>query len=205
MVIDPGRVFGTGAHPTTRLCLELLAELPRGSLVDIGCGSGVIAIGGAKLGFAPGPAVDVDAEAVEVARQNAAANEVDVALSVLDARSGELPETDVAVANIALDAVEAVGGGLRSRLAVTSGYLVSEQPMLAAFRIRERRERDGGRPTCTSAVRVVGRWRPSRFAFSAARSRTPTPRPSGTRSTLTGTSRWRIGPAATSPSSTPAA
>ena len=52
VVIDPGRSFGTGAHPTTRLCLELLAKLPRGSVVDVGCGSGVLAIAAAKLGFA---------------------------------------------------------------------------------------------------------------------------------------------------------
>ena len=63
-------------------------------------------------------------------------------MTVLDARSGELPETDVAVTNIALDAVDALSGGLRSQLVVTSGYLVSEQPMLQGYRIRERRERD---------------------------------------------------------------
>ena len=63
---------------------------------------------------------------------------------MLDARAGGLPETDVAVSNIALDSVEALGGGvLRARHAVTSGYLVSEQPMLDGYRIRERRERDG--------------------------------------------------------------
>jgi ribosomal protein L11 methyltransferase len=143
VVVDPGRAFGTGAHPTTRLCLELLAEMPRGSLVDIGCGSGVIAIAALKLGFAPVTGVDVDPPAVQVARQNAAANRVDLAVQTLDARTGSLPETDVAVANIALDSVEELGGVLRARYAVTSGYLVSEQPMLDGYRIRERRERDG--------------------------------------------------------------
>ena len=53
VVIDPGRAFGTGAHPSTRLCLELLLEEPPGSLLDIGCGSGVISIAAARLGFAP--------------------------------------------------------------------------------------------------------------------------------------------------------
>ena len=143
VVVDPGRAFGTGAHPTTRLCLELLAELPRGSLVDVGCGSGVIAIAAVKLGFAPVTGIDVDPQAVQVARQNAAANGVELAVQTLDARAGGLPETDVAVANIALDSVEALGGVLRARHAVTSGYLVSEQPMLDGYRIRERRERDG--------------------------------------------------------------
>jgi len=143
VVVDPGRAFGTGAHPTTRLCLELLAELPRGSLVDVGCGSGVIAIAAVKLGFAPVTGIDVDAQAVQVAHQNAVANGVDLDLRTRDARAGGLPETDVAVANIALDSVEELGGVLRARHAVTSGYLVSEQPMLDGYRIRERRERDG--------------------------------------------------------------
>ncbi len=141
--LDPGRAFGTGAHPTTRLCLELLAELRRGSLVDVGCGSGVIAIAAAKLGFAPVTAVDVDPQAVQVTRQNAVVNGVELTAVARDARTGGLPETDVAVANIALDSVEELGGVLRARHAVTSGYLVSEQPMLDGYRILERHERDG--------------------------------------------------------------
>jgi ribosomal protein L11 methyltransferase len=75
LVIDPGRAFGTGAHPTTRLSLELLLELePAGSLADLGCGSGVLAIAAAKLGFAPVSAVDSERAAVEATRANAAAN-----------------------------------------------------------------------------------------------------------------------------------
>ena len=60
-MIDPGRAFGTGAHATTRLCLELLLELeaPEGSFVDLGCGSGVLAITAAKLGFGPVLALDI--------------------------------------------------------------------------------------------------------------------------------------------------
>ena len=62
----PVRAFGTGAHPTTRLCLELLQEVEPSSLVDVGCGSGVLSIAAAKLGFAPVAAVDLDEVALEV-------------------------------------------------------------------------------------------------------------------------------------------
>ena len=60
VVIEPGRAFGTGAHPTTRGCIELLSRVGRGSLLDAGCGSGVVAIAAARLGFGPVVAVDVD-------------------------------------------------------------------------------------------------------------------------------------------------
>lgn len=143
VAIDPGRAFGTGAHATTRLCLELLAELPRGALLDVGCGSGVIAIAAAKLGFAPVTAVDLDPQSIVATRANAAANGVELEVRTLDVLHDELPRADVAVANIALDAVEALGGRLRARSVITSGYLASEQPVLAGFRIVERRERDG--------------------------------------------------------------
>lgn len=77
VVIDPGRAFGTGSHPTTRLCLELLLDLdPSGSFADLGCGSGVLAIAAAKLGFGPIAAVDSDRGAVEAAAANARANGV---------------------------------------------------------------------------------------------------------------------------------
>jgi ribosomal protein L11 methyltransferase len=143
VVIDPGRAFGTGAHPTTRLCLELLAELEPGSLLDVGSGSGVLGIAAAKLGYRPVTAIDVDPQAVEATRANSAANGAAVEARVADAVVGVLPETDVAVANITLEAIEQLGPRLRSRRALTSGYLVSEQPVLAGFRIVERRERDG--------------------------------------------------------------
>jgi ribosomal protein L11 methyltransferase len=75
IVIDPGRAFGTGSHPTTRLCLELLLELdPSGSFADLGCGSGVLAIAAAKLGFGPVTAVDSDAAAIEATLANARDN-----------------------------------------------------------------------------------------------------------------------------------
>ncbi len=78
VVVDRGQAFGTGAHATTRLCLELLLDVPRGSLADLGCGSGVLAISAAKLGFAPVIALDVDEVAVAIARENANRNGVEV-------------------------------------------------------------------------------------------------------------------------------
>ncbi len=76
VVIDPGRAFGTGAHATTRLCVDLLLPLERTSLVDLGCGSGVLAIAAAKLGFSPVAAFDSDAAAIEATRANARDNAV---------------------------------------------------------------------------------------------------------------------------------
>ena len=81
VVVDPGRAFGTGAHPTTRACIELLSRLERGSLLDAGCGSGVVSVAAARLGFAPVTAVDLDGVAVDVARETARANGVGVRCS----------------------------------------------------------------------------------------------------------------------------
>ena len=75
LVIDPGQAFGTGAHHTTRLCLELLLELePAGALADWGCGTGVLAIAAARLGWDPVLACDWEAASVEATRENAAVN-----------------------------------------------------------------------------------------------------------------------------------
>ena len=146
IVIDPGRAFGTGAHPTTRLTLELLqtvgASGPR-SLLDVGCGSGVLSIAAARLGFAPVTGIDVDEAAVEATLANARANGVDVAAQRLDALVDELPAADVALANIALDMVELVVPRLRSGTVITSGYLDRDRPEIAGRRHVDRREADG--------------------------------------------------------------
>jgi len=145
VVIDPGRAFGTGAHPTTRLCVELLATTPapRGSLLDVGCGSGVLAIAGARLGFAPIVAVDLDPVAVETTRANAEANRVDVDARLVDRETGLLPETVVAVANVLLRPVEAILARLDARTAITSGYLSGERPLHERWAHVETLELDG--------------------------------------------------------------
>ncbi|HEU5211828.1 MAG TPA: 50S ribosomal protein L11 methyltransferase [Gaiellaceae bacterium] len=142
IVIDPGRAFGTGAHPTTRLAVELLAELEPGSLLDVGCGSGVIAIAAAKLGFVPVRAGDTDAVAIEVTRENARRNGVTLEAAMLDARTDAL-DADIVIANIALDVVEALATHVRCRDLVLSGYLAGDRPAVPGLVHVARRERDG--------------------------------------------------------------
>src|SRR3954451_20920293 len=100
IVIDPGQAFGTGTHPTTALCLELMLDLkPRGSFADLGCGSGVLAIAAAKLGFEPVTACDAERQAIEATRANALANGValpasDTSASAARALVGRIPARD---------------------------------------------------------------------------------------------------------------
>ena len=143
ITIDPGRAFGTGAHPTTRLCLELVSELEPGSLLDVGCGSGVIAIAAAKLGFAPVVGLDRDPHAIEAARANAAANGFELDFRRVDARLDALPNADAAVANISEELVAAVAPRLSCGLLVTSGYFEPHVPRLPGFRAVGRRRLDG--------------------------------------------------------------
>ena len=143
IVVDPGRAFGTGAHATTRLSLELLQSIDPGSLLDIGCGSGVLSIGAAKLGFVPVTGVDLDEAAVEATNANARANSVEVTTYVADALADELPNTDVAVANVALDVVERLAPRLGTKLFVASGYLDKDEPRLDGWEKVDRRAADG--------------------------------------------------------------
>jgi len=143
VVVDPGRAFGTGAHPTTRLCLELLLDLPRGSLLDVGCGSGVLSIAAAKLGFGPVAAIDVDPQAVEATARNADVNGVELGVRLADALADPLPSADTAVVNVALEVDEAVAARLTCGQLVLSGYLASEEPAVPGFRREARREADG--------------------------------------------------------------
>ena len=106
IALDPGAAFGTGSHPTTRLCLQWLeanlrpAVLPaaKPSLLDYGCGSGILAIAGMKLGAGLVVGVDIDTQAIEAAAYNAQQNEVDIAFSTTDQRLDFV--ADITVANI---------------------------------------------------------------------------------------------------------
>jgi len=143
VVIDPGRAFGTGAHPTTRLCIELLARAERGSLLDVGCGSGVLAIAAAGLGFGPIQAVDNDPVAVETTIANAAANGVTLEATLLDGEQDQLPGSDLVVANVLLAPVERILARLHAGAAITSGYLVTDHPRADRWRLTDRVELDG--------------------------------------------------------------
>jgi ribosomal protein L11 methyltransferase len=119
LVIDPGRAFGTGAHPTTRLCLELLLELEQageatGPLTDLGTGSGVLAIAAAKLGWDPVSAFDHEQASIEAAAENAEANGVPVQLQKLNLRKGLPDLAPTVVANLTAPVLKAVAGQLRN-------------------------------------------------------------------------------------------
>jgi ribosomal protein L11 methyltransferase len=113
LVVDPGQAFGTGAHPTTRLCLEFLLELEaageaQGPLTDLGTGSGVLAIAAAKLGWEPVQGYDHEAPALEAAAANAAANGVELELERVNLRE-QLPElAPTVVANMTSPILRAV-------------------------------------------------------------------------------------------------
>lgn len=91
IVLDPGQAFGTGDHPTTRMCLELLEtiELTGRSVLDLGCGSGILAVGAKQLGAFTVVASDIDALAVEVAKENALRNLVELETFVGDGFSDQ--------------------------------------------------------------------------------------------------------------------
>ncbi|KYC29047.1 methylase for 50S ribosomal subunit protein L11 [Sterolibacterium denitrificans] len=139
LLLDPGMAFGTGSHPTTRLCLEWLCGALRGgeSVLDYGCGSGILAIAAARLGAAPVLGVDIDENALAAARDNAAANRVELALR----HSREpLEETfDCVVANILTNPLCVLAPLLAARVApggrlVLSGVLESQsEQVIAAY------------------------------------------------------------------------
>jgi ribosomal protein L11 methyltransferase len=154
IVIDPGQAFGTGSHATTRLCLELLLELAAsgagGGILDVGTGSGVLAIAAAKLGFGPVLALDHDPLSVEAARENAIVNGAQIEVARHDLRVDVLPPLggEIVLANLLrpllVELAEAMTGPPAQLIA--SGLLAAEaEEVVQAFagrhqmRLRERR------------------------------------------------------------------
>jgi ribosomal protein L11 methyltransferase len=154
LVVDPGQAFGTGAHPTTRLCLGFLLELEaagaaHGPLTDLGTGSGVLAIAAAKLGWAPVSAYDHEPPALEAVASNAAANGVEIGLERVNLRE-RLPElAPTVVANMTSPILKAVAEQMEGvDTLVCSGILPSElDEVAAAFAgaglVETERRRDG--------------------------------------------------------------
>ncbi|MGH2915680.1 MAG: 50S ribosomal protein L11 methyltransferase [Solirubrobacteraceae bacterium] len=170
VVIDPGQAFGTGAHATTRLCLELMLDAAartaaRGAFVDLGCGSGVLAIVAARLGWGPVLALDFDKAAVTATLQNAARNGVALHVRSFDLRHEQVPDAELVVANVLAPPLRAWAASQRRfpRELILSGLLATEADELAAaFAARGLAERDR---------RASGEW--AALALAAATKPTP--------------------------------
>jgi len=143
VVIDPGRAFGTGAHPTTRMCLELLLTRPPCSLVDLGCGSGVLAIAAGVIGFRPIVAIDSDEAAVEETRRNARENGVVLEARRADVCSDALPFAELALANLERALIVPVAERFAGPQLIASGYLVEDEIQPPGWLRVERRESGG--------------------------------------------------------------
>jgi ribosomal protein L11 methyltransferase len=145
IVIDPGRAFGTGGHPTTLASLELLAGIePGGPVVDLGCGSGVLSIAALLLGFEPVLACDIDPVCIEVTRENAARNGVELDPFVADATRDPVPAAPLWIANILRGPLEAILARPDAPArAIVSGILVSEVLEAPAYELERRAEVDG--------------------------------------------------------------
>ena len=140
LILDPGLAFGTGSHPTTRLCLRWLTEaLHRGeSVLDYGSGSGILAIAAARLGAGVVVGTDIDPQAMVAASANAAANGVDARFLLPDVlAAAALPPFDVVVANILANPLRLLAPALARRTApggriVLSGVLAAQADEVAA-------------------------------------------------------------------------
>jgi ribosomal protein L11 methyltransferase len=139
--LDPGLAFGTGSHPTTRLCMEWLEAHPaRGTVLDYGCGSGILAMVAKKLGAADVAGVDIDPQAIESARANAERNQCSIEFYVPDefAASGHAQQRyDTVVANILSSPLKLMAPMLSGRVApggslVLSGVLERQADEVAA-------------------------------------------------------------------------
>jgi len=135
LILDPGLAFGTGDHPTTALCLDWLSEqeLRGKTLLDYGCGSGILSIAALMLGAAQAHAVDIDAQVLEITRRNAVHNGIHAGLHVM--LPSELPQgfqADIVMANILFGTLIELRSEIKARVRpggwlVLSGLLGSEQ------------------------------------------------------------------------------
>ncbi len=139
--LDPGLAFGTGTHATTALCLEWLdaQQLQDLTLLDYGCGSGILAIAALKLGCARAVAMDIDRQAVTATRANAAANGVAERLTLADSDEALAGQYDIVVANILaapiVELAESIAGRVKSGCLLVLSGILSEQvdDVLAAY------------------------------------------------------------------------
>ncbi len=161
IALDPGLAFGTGSHPTTRLCLQWLDENLQGgeTVLDYGCGSGILAIAAVKLGAGKVAGVDIDPQAVLAAKQNAELNQVAVEFSLPNAAPAF--QADVVVANILTNPLKMLAPMLSNSARpggriVLSGILATQADDVAKvygqwFDMDTRREDEGW--VCLSGVR----------------------------------------------------
>lgn len=136
--LDPGLAFGTGTHPTTALCLEWLdgADVRDKTVIDYGCGSGVLAIAALKLGAASAIAVDIDAQAITATVDNAQRNHVAQQIRVATVDAMPAVPADILLANILAEPLEALAASLSARVVpggqlVLSGLLVEQAQRVA--------------------------------------------------------------------------
>lgn len=131
VVIEPGMAFGTGQHATTRGCLALLSDLEPGSLVDVGTGSGVLAVAARRLGFDPVWALDRDPLAVAATIANARRNGVGLRVGLRTVGADPLPPAETVVANLTAELLGVLAGALAAappRRVVASGLRDEERP-----------------------------------------------------------------------------
>jgi ribosomal protein L11 methyltransferase len=138
VVIDPGQAFGTGAHPTTRMCVDMLVWLAdqgnaEGAFVDLGTGSAVLAIVAAKLGWSPVVGVDHELPAIEAAKENANANGVEIAFERINLRAEPAPAAPTVAANLTAPVLRDVAANMVAapQNMVLSGLLTEEAQAVA--------------------------------------------------------------------------
>ncbi len=156
IILDPGMAFGTGDHPTTSLCLEWLSEqnLAGKTFLDYGCGSGILSIAALKLGAAQACAVDIDPQALEVTRRNAAHNSVHAGLHVmLPSALLEDFQADIVIANILMGTLIEIAPSIKTR--VCPGGLLALSGMLAGQELEVRTHYE---PPFTLTVRERQKW-----------------------------------------------